>query len=277
VPIDAIEISNPLSEERSVLRTSLLPGLAANLVRAQHHQVKRFAAFELGRVFRRSNADELPEEPYRLAILMCGPRRHWFEESEIIDFYDLKGVVEGIVSPLCGELPTTHLDDALADTAPYLHSGRRAVLRLRDEEFGHLGELHPDVVEEWKLTGRPVFASMDVSLLLGIIGRMGLKQGRPLPKFPSVARDIAVVVAEELPAGEVARVLKDAAGGLAEEVALFDIYRGTPVPEGHKSLAFHVVYREPKATLTDTRVDKAHAKVVRAAEERFGASLRTRT
>jgi phenylalanyl-tRNA synthetase beta chain len=208
---------------------------------------------------------------------MCGPRRHWFEESEGIDFFDLKGVVESIVSPLCGETPTTHLDDALSDTAPYLHSGRRAILRLRDEEFGHLGELHPDIVGELKVSGRPVYASMDVPRLYDIAGRMGLNQGRPLPKFPSVARDIAVVVDEELPAGEVARVLQKAAGGLAEEVALFDIYRGTPVPEGRKSLAFHVVYREPTATLTDTRVDRAHAKVVHAAEERFGASLRSRS
>jgi phenylalanyl-tRNA synthetase beta chain len=95
-----------------------------------------------------------------------------------------------------------------------------------------------------------------------------------LPRFPAATRDLAVVVSESVPAGEVAAALGEVAAGLAESVRLFDIYRGAPVPDGHKSLAFHVTYRDPSATLTDKRVDETHAKVSAQAEARFGAAVR---
>jgi phenylalanyl-tRNA synthetase beta chain len=95
-----------------------------------------------------------------------------------------------------------------------------------------------------------------------------------LPRFPSATRDLAVVVGEAVPAGDVGDALRAAAGHTCEAVALFDLYRGDPVPAGYKSLAFHLVYRDPEATLTDKVVDELHAKVVRAAEERFGGSVR---
>jgi phenylalanyl-tRNA synthetase beta chain len=119
-----------------------------------------------------------------------------------------------------------------------------------------------------------VYASLDVAALLAIALESGFKRAQPLPRFPAATRDLAVVVAEALPVGEVGAVLKEVAGELAQSVRLFDIYRGAPVPAGHKSLAFHVVYRDPTATLTDKLVDEAHARATTAAQERLGALVR---
>jgi phenylalanyl-tRNA synthetase beta chain len=270
----AVRIVNPLSEERSVLRTSLLPGLAANLQRAQHQQVDRFAQFELARVFRPRGAGELPEEVVQLGVLLWGERRFWYADGEPFDFYDGKAAIEAIVRPLAGVAPETALDPELGLAAPELHPRRGARIVLGSRPVGVLGELHPDVIEALGLTGRPVWGVLDVALLAQAVAALGPPRVAALPRFPSATRDIAVVVDENLQAGDVAAALRDAAGGLAEAVTLFDLYRGDPVPAGHKSLAFHVVYRDPEGTLTDKRVDEAHARVAKTAENRFGGSIR---
>jgi phenylalanyl-tRNA synthetase beta chain len=273
-PGPALAIVNPLSEERSVLRTSLLPGLCANLRQAQHQQLDRFAQFELARVFRPRPGEALPDEILQLGLLFWGERGAWYAEGEAFDFYDAKAAISAIVRPLCGSSPETVIDPEIAKLAPALHPKRSARIALRGQALGWLGELHPDVVESLGLSGRPIWAVLDVAALFSAAEVQGSVTVAPLPRFPAATRDIAVVVGEALPAGEVAGVLQQASGDLAEAVTLFDIYRGEPVPAGHKSLAFHIAYRDPENTLTDKRVDEVHARVVRAAEQRFGASVR---
>lgn len=141
--------------------------------------------------------------------------------------------------------------------------------------MGWLGELHPEVIEALKLKGRPVYAEIDIEAVFNDIEKDLDRRVKPAPRFPAVMRDIALVVSETVTAGEVAEAVLKAAEGLAEEVALFDVYRGATIPPGRKSLAFHVVYREPTATLTDSRVDKAHEVVTRAIERKFGGMVRT--
>ena len=158
--------------------------------------------------------------------------------------------------------------------APYLHPRRRARFAVETRAVGHLGELHPDVVAALGLEGRPVFATLDVEALRKVIAETGGLRAVALPRFPAVTRDIAVVVREAREAGEVEHALAVAGGPLVERVRLFDIYRGVPVPDGHKSLAFRVVYRDVEATLTDETVDSLHAALVRAAAIEFGAELR---
>jgi phenylalanyl-tRNA synthetase beta chain len=273
-PGPALAIVNPLSEERSVLRTSLLPGLCASLRQAQHQQLDRFAQFELARVFRPRAGHALPDEVLQLGLLFWGERGAWYAEGERFDFYDAKAAVCAIVRTLCGGLPQTVIDPEIAASATDLHPKRSARIALRGQPLGALGELHPDVVEALGLGGRPVWAVLDVAALFAAAQAQGAAAVAPLPRFPAATRDIAVVVGEALAAGEVAGVLQQASGDLAEAVTLFDIYRGEPVPAGHKSLAFHIAYRDPEHTLTDRRVDEVHARVVRAAEQRFGASVR---
>jgi phenylalanyl-tRNA synthetase beta chain len=277
----AIKLSNPMSEERSLLRTAVLPGLLTNLLGAQRHQQKRFAGFELARVFMPAGQGELPAEHYEFAALLWGVRQSWYEEREELDFYDAKGLLESLTHALLGERGRTQLDGGLAERAPFLHPKRAALAMCGRADsaraVGVLGELHPDVVRDWDLTGRPVVLVLEVPLLLAAAAERGARHGSgtvSLPRFPAATRDLAVLVAESVPAGEVAEVLGAAAQGLAESVRLFDIYRGAPVPPEHKSLAFHVTYRDLSATLTDKRVDEVHAKVSAQAEARFGAAVR---
>jgi phenylalanyl-tRNA synthetase beta chain len=263
-----------MSEERSVMRTSLLPGLAASLRRAQSQQLDRFAQFELGRIYVGQAEQGLPNERYQLALMLWGERRSWYADGEPMDFYDAKAALDVIVGSLAGGVVHTQRDDALDETAPYLHPRRRARVMLDDFQLGHVGELHPEVVEAMQLIGRPVFANLDVDAVLGASAARATARAIALPRFPSASRDLAVVVDEDVEAGPVAAQLRDVGGALVEAVRVFDVYRGEPVPAGRKSLAFHIVYRDPDATLTDDAIDKVHARITQHAETRFGAAVR---
>ncbi len=276
VPASEARVANPMSEERSVLRTALLPGLLQNLVLSQRHAQKRFAGYEVARVFG-ANTDAkatLPSERYELGALLWGMRASSYDEREQLDFYDAKGMLESITHALAGVPVETVHDSSLDAQAPFLHPKRRGRVRVAGVDVGVLGELHPDIVNTYGLEGRPIYAALDVAALQHASEQVGVRKASPLPRFPASTRDLAVVVAEDVSAGEVASVLHDTAGTLAETVKLFDIYRGAPVPEGQKSLAFHVVYRDPRATLTDKLVDETHAKLTAIAEQRFRGTLR---
>jgi phenylalanyl-tRNA synthetase beta chain len=277
-PKSVVTLQNPMTEARSVMRSALLPGLARVLLDAQHTQQKSFALFELARVFGPRRAEqaiaELPHEAHELAILLWGQRPTWYREDDSYDFYDAKAALVAIVQSVSSHAPRTVMDAALTSEQPALHPKRCARVLLGDQAIGALGELHPDVAAAIGLVGRPVYATVDVAALEASLATLGQPRARALPRFPSATRDIAVVVAEEVAAGEVAAALEAAAGPHLERVVLFDIYRGEPVPAGHKSLALHVVYRATDSTLTDKEVDAAHAKVLAAAEARFAASVR---
>lgn len=273
VPTDAVALANPLSEERTVMRTSLLPGLLAAAARARRHQARAVTLFELARVYR-PIGEPLPAEPLELAILLAGPRVDHVGEAGAYDFYDGKGTLESIAGAALGApLEATH-DEALDADAPYLHPRRRARLLVGGAPVGVLGEVHPDVTDELGLDARAVYGVLDVDALLAASGARGLPQARPLPRFPAVSRDVAFVVRDAVAAGAVAGVVREAGGVLVEAVELFDVYRGAGIEPGHKSLAYRVVYRDPDATLTDKVVDKTHAQVLRALRERLGAALR---
>jgi len=272
VSTDAVPLQNPLSEDRSVMRTSLLPGLAAAARRSLNRQVESVALFEVGRTFHPADA-VLPEEQARLAFLLCGPRPNWIGSGPPAGFYDGKGILEAIVRPVAGVTPTVHATETVSGTAPYLHPRRCAAVRLADHPIGVLGELHPDVGGGLGL-GEAVFCELSIAALLGAADRIGTPQARPLPRFPHVARDIAMIVPDGLASEEIASALREGAPDLIEEVRLFDLYRGEQVPAGHRSLAYRIIYRDPAATLTDLRVDEAHAAVLGVARERFGASIR---
>lgn len=259
------------------MRTSLLPGLLAAASRSERHQSPRVRLFELARIYAPSastGATDVPaRESLRLAILLAGPRDQWIGESDVVDFYDAKGALEAILRSL-GLSVTTVRDERLAADAPALHPRFSAGVRVDGEPIGTIGELHPDVQDAHGLTQRPVYAELDADALVRLAEAHGQSAVAELPRFPKVQRDVAVVVDERVEVAEVAEVLQRASAGLAEEVTLFDVYRGKPVPDGRKSLAFRIAYRDRDATLTDARVETAHAAVVGAAEARFGARLR---
>lgn len=273
VSTDAVPLINPLSEERDLLRTSLLPGLLANVQRAQRHQVASCRLFELARTFAPST-EALPEERRKLGIVLAGTRGGFIGPGEELDFFDLKGYVEAIVRPLARGSIETRVDPALPGEQAYLHPRRAARVHVFGAAVGVLGELHPALLDDLELLRPVLYAELDVALLFEHARGHLAPQVRPLPRFPASSRDLALVVPEQVEAAAVARVLREAGGALVEEVELFDLYRGEQLAAGTKSLAFRVRYRDPEATLTDARVDEAHRRVLAGAERAFQAQIR---
>jgi phenylalanyl-tRNA synthetase beta chain len=269
VSTDAVRLANPLSEERSVMRTSLLPGLTAAATRAQRHGATEVRLFELARTFHPSD-DVLPQEDTVLAIALAGERSGWIGGEQSFDLYDGKGVVQAVVDRVLAQAP----DLVVGDVPGFLHPKRSAMVTVASRPIGFVGEIHPDVGDDLGLIGRVIYAELDVPGLYALCEELGPTQASALPKFPAVARDIAMLVREEFAAGEIADALREASQGLAESVRLFDLYRGDQIPEGHRSLAFRVTYRDPGDTLTDKRVDKVHASLAKLASDRFEATIR---
>jgi phenylalanyl-tRNA synthetase beta chain len=185
-----------------------------------------------------------------------------------------------MVERLAGALPEVSALPANDPRASYLHPRSRAQLTLAGKQLGVFGALHPDTVDAFDLGGPALVIEIDLTELEALPAP--LAKFRPIPRLPAVTRDIALEVPNGVPAAEVGRIIAEAGGELCESVALFDLFEGGSVKAGHRSLAFHVVYRDPKAakdpdnarTLTDAEVDQCHERVVRTAGERFGASLR---
>lgn len=269
VSTDAITLSNPLSEERSVMRTSLMPGLTGAATRAQRHGAVDVRLFELARTYHPSG-EMLPREETTLAIVLAGHAGGWIGGDRPYDFYDGKGVIEAIVDRVLGQSPNV----APGSVPDFMHPKRSAVVSFGSEPVGFVGEVHPDVGDVLELAGRVVYAELDVAKLDAVGRDAGPPQARDLPKFPAVTRDIAMLVREEFTAGQIAEALSVGAKGLAETVQLFDLYRGDQIPEGHRSLAFRVTYRDPGSTLTDKRVDKVHGQVAALVRDRFDATIR---
>ncbi|MGQ9598320.1 MAG: phenylalanine--tRNA ligase subunit beta [Anaerolineae bacterium] len=265
-----ITIANPINPERVVMRRSLLASLletaAANLRFQQ-----RVAIFEIGKVFVPVPNEELPNEARRLSIVMTGPRheRHWLVNPEPdLDFFDLKGVVETLLERL-------HVTGASYESVdhPTFQPGRTACLRFQGEEIGLLGEIHPKVREAFDLPERRVAAAdLDLEALLSQVPSGWLVE--PLSVYPAVLQDLAVVVAEEVPAARVRDLIIEAGGFLLKEVRLFDVYRGEPVPSGKKSLAYALTFQAPDKTLHETIVAKQVQRIVQRLRQEVGAELR---
>jgi phenylalanyl-tRNA synthetase beta chain len=258
-----VTLENPLTEELSVMRTSLLPGLLEALSRARRHGEPNVAMFTTGVVF-------LPEERPMFAAVLAGERPSYLTRPEPVDVWDASGLAVELVERLVGSpctlvRPTKH-------EVPYLHPRGEASIHVGGGPVGHMGPLHPDVIDELDVGG----PAMAVVLDLDALGKLGRRppQYLPIPRFPAATRDLAIVVKDEVPAGEVLAAVREAAGPLAEAVRLFDRFTGAQVAPGHASLAIRVVYRSSDRTLTDAEIDQSHAKVVASMAARFGATLR---
>ncbi|MGI9861854.1 phenylalanine--tRNA ligase subunit beta [Moorella naiadis] len=263
-----VAIQNPLREEQSLLRPSLLPGLLEVAGRNASRRVLPVAIYEMGRVFI-PTAAPLPDEPLRLGGLVMGTTgRGWSWPAGAMDFYYLKGIVANILA----HLRVAGVSWTAADTYPFLHPGRAAVIQAGQTVLGYLGELHPDVLAAADLPERACVFELDWEAAGDLARR--IPRYEPLPRFPAVDRDLAVVVPAATPAATVAGVIRAAGGELLQAATLFDVYQGPPVPEGYKSLAYSLRYQLPDRTLTDTEVNAAQEQIQRALKERLGASLR---
>jgi phenylalanyl-tRNA synthetase beta chain len=272
-PAPAVVLRNPLTEDRSVMRTSLLPGLLRALAHARRHGERDVRLFAVGAVFLASDGP-LPDERLSFAALLAGERHGWLSRPEAIDVWDGKGLAEGFVSRMLRREPTVRLAGADEARSRSLHPRGAGWIEVEGKRVGFLGPLHPDVADSFDIgDGAAVVVEVDL-VALDAAGVRSIRFA-PLPRFPSSTRDLAVVVVDDVVAGDVELAAREAAGELAEHVALFDRFTGGSVPQGHSSLALHVVYRAPDRTLTDAEVDAAHARVVASVQKRFGATLRS--
>ncbi len=265
-----VAIRNPLTEEQSVMRTSLIPSLLDNVARNLSYRCLDLSLFELRPVYRPMPQEELPYEPTFLSGAMCGRREPfgWSQGGEPCDFYDLKGVVESLLESLrIGDIRWVN-----ASGEPYLHPGKSCAIFAGDTRLGVLGEVHPVVLENFDIDG-PVFVfDLDVEMMIAAAG--GGIAFRPISRFPDVYRDSAFLLDDRVAAAEILATIARAQAKMVESVTLFDVYRGKGVPEGKKSVAIRVQYRSSERTLTDDEINKAHARIVREMEKQLDAQLR---
>jgi phenylalanyl-tRNA synthetase beta chain len=269
---DTIPVHNPMSMEQSRLRTSLLPSLLETVAANLRYQ-ERVLIFEVARVYL-PPLDPLPTEARRLAIAMVGRRAPsgWNADPATLDFFDLRGAVEVAFSAL--HLPAPDIRPA---AGRWLHPGRAAAVRpARDApELGLMGQVHPRVAERFDIEGAEVYATeLDLDALL-VLARDEITV-QVLARLPAVTRDLAFVVDEATSHESLVDAIGKAGGALLERVELFDVYRGAPVPEGHRSLAYSLTFRSPERTLTEDEVGAAMRQIETSVTTQFGAHIRGR-
>jgi phenylalanyl-tRNA synthetase beta chain len=265
-----VRLSNPVSADRVVMRRTLMPGILE--VMAQNARVRdRLWFFEIGPVFLPALDQKLPVESRRLGIGMAGPIApgSWREpEPPRSDFFALKGVVEALLAGLhVGGVSFEPVDN------PLVAPGRAARAIVQGRAVGVLGELHPRVRACFDLAVAPVcVAELDLDRLFLLVPQsFGV---RPVPRFPPILEDIALVVDDAVSAGAVADTIREAGGPLLAAVRLFDVYQGPQVAAGKKSLAFSLAFQAPERTLTDAEIEKEKTRILAAVAERLGARLR---
>ena len=261
----AVRVVNPVSEDQDSLRTSLIPSLLEVAVRNRNGGRPSIGIFEIGRAYlaRPEEPSGQPDEPVRLAVLCSGlPDPDASRQA----FFQLKGALERAfraVAPAEVEWRRAVL--------PLFHPGRCARVELGNHELGALGELHPTVLQQFDLEGRAVAAELALEPLLAVEAAW---QVQPLPRFPAVNRDLAVVVPEEAEAAALLATLERAGGDLMESARAFDEYRGGQLPPGRKSVAFSMSFRSAERTLTDAEVDGRLEQIRAALRERHAATFR---
>lgn len=265
----AIPLRNPLTQEHTHLRTTLLPSLVEVLRTNRVRGNPDVHVFEIGRVFSASEGGYCERKAVGVALMGRSLSGAWNLPQEAVqtDFYRLKGVVEAVLDAL-------HVEgwEARPEPLPWLHPYRAASVWVEEGAVGWLGELHPDVCERYDLRGRAYVAELDLAPLLRAARQV--PQYRPLPYTPAAERDLAVVVDQSVPAGEVVRVVRQAAGELLEACEPFDVYTGPPVPPGRKSVAVRLRFRDPSRTLQSHEVDALMAQVRAGLVEALGAGFR---
>lgn len=264
----AIALLNPLASDLGTMRTGLLPGLVEAIRRNLARQQARVRLFEIGRVFHApATASAAPVETRRIAFAAVGAAKpeQWSSAARPVDFYDLKGDLEALAGPAANALAF-----APATGTPWLHPGRSAAVTLDGEALGFVGHLHPALAKALDLDGEVVVAELD----LGRLEARAVPKAGELSRFPSVRRDLAVLVAEDRPWADLEASLRRSLGGLLRDVKVFDRYAGKGLETGVKSLAMGLILQDVSRTLTDSDVDKAVQAALAALERDCGARLR---
>ncbi len=270
---ELVEIRNAVGVQNSITRPSLLPGMAEVLVKNERLGQEDVGFFELGRTY--SKKGEGFEEVARLAVGISGTSqpRAWHAKPRPFDFYDLKGIIEGVCEALGADIvfePGSH---------EKFHAGRQAVVNLvkadNSSVIGYLGELAPDVCEVLGSKRRLYIAEIDFKQVREAV--RGAGRYRSLDRYPAVKRDLAVTIPKKILESQVRSVILSNGGSLVESVKLFDVYEGEQIPSGTKSLAYAIVFRSSERTLTEAEIDSLQKDMEKALESDFGGKLRMKS
>jgi phenylalanyl-tRNA synthetase beta chain len=263
--IPPLKVANPMTREQEYLRTSLQSGLLSTLSHNQKFEQEGIRLFEIGKVFLPRGKD-LPEEKEMLCAVLSGPRAElsWQTDKEKLDFFDAKGVVENLLN----QLGLKASFDIGADGM--LFQRRGADIIVEDDKVGIVGDVHPRVVQAFELSDAVCLIEIDLEKVLARI--TGIKEYQPIPRFPSVTRDIALVVDEQASYRRAEEIIQSFP--LVKQVTLFDLYRGEQIPEGKKSFAIRIIHQSPKHTLTDEEVDQTQEQMLAKLHQELGAILR---
>lgn len=262
-------LQNPLNAEESLLRTFLVPALVRNLVQNMSVGIRDVRLFEISRVFRNLGGS-LPEERHHLGAIACREKLPALWSDSTPEFYAVKGIVETVLSRL-------RVDDRSfrPSAEPFLHPGKAGDLFAGDEKVGFIGVLHPSVANKLGVKipkADIVVLELDLDALLSLPA--GTVTYAPLPRFPFIDRDIALVLGESVAAGTVMDLIRAYPSNLIEAVSVFDSYQGKNIPEGKKSLAFSIRYRSPERTLTDAEIEELHGRIAKYLIDKTGGAVR---
>ncbi|HWP80368.1 MAG TPA: phenylalanine--tRNA ligase subunit beta [Candidatus Acidoferrum sp.] len=256
---NSVVILNPLGEDTSILRTTTLPSMCEVLAKNYNNRNMKARLFEMGKVFLpNADSEKLPDERIVVTVGMYGE----------CGFYDAKGAAESLCKALRVAAPTF---EALRDDPSY-HSGRCAKIYVGGKPAGIVGELHPAVLENYGIGEAACVVTLDLATLYE--NRLPDPLYTPLPKYPAVTRDIALVCDDALEVARIEEVLKEVCGGLLEQCKLFDVFRGGNLGKDKKSVAFSLVLRDRAATLTDETVGRLLGEALDILERKYGCTLR---
>ncbi len=269
LPIDSVlrktvTIKNPLGEDTSIMRTTIIPSMLEILSRNYNNRNETARLFEIGNEYIHTSDTTLPEEPLRLAIGMYG---------SAIDFYDLKGCVEAILDSngICDvEYERISTSESFDEKSAF-HPGRSAVIIKDGKEIGILGEIHPIVSANYEIETKVYVAKIKIPELISISKIE--KTYTALPKYPSTTRDLSLLCDDSIPVASLEKIIKNSIGNILEKITLFDVYKGKQIEEGKKSVSFSMVLRSHNETLTDEHADKAMKKTLKELSQ-AGAELR---
>ena len=263
---DAVTITNPLGEDTSVMRTTIIPSMCDTLARNYNYRNMKASLFELGNEYIKTEDGKLPNEPVRLCIGM-------YDADRNVDFYTLKGIVEELLNTLSITDYDVELGsaDCAFDEYTAFHPGRVAVIKKNNVEFGILGELHPAVQENYDIGTRTYIAKLNIPEMMSLADAE--KTYKPLPKFPATTRDLSLVCDDKTPVALLEKSIKSAVGKTLEKVTLFDVYKGEQIEKGKKSVSYSISMRSHEGTLTDEQADAAMKRVLKSLKE-LGAELR---
>ncbi|MCP4338863.1 MAG: phenylalanine--tRNA ligase subunit beta [Desulfobulbaceae bacterium] len=276
-----VRLLNPLSEDQSVMRTMLLPGLLENVKRNINHQKTAVKMFEIGKVFTPAGDNLQPFEKTMLSGVLSGNRHgensplHFKQEA--VDIFEAKGCVEFIVSEM--ELGSIGAGEALhfaqpdnGSDEPFAEKGYSLDLFIGPVKLGSLGKVKEEVLRSFSIKHDVYYFDLEYDRICQ--QKTTSKDFSSLPVYPSVKRDIALVVSEMVSAGELLTKVRNSRDKLIESCEIFDLFQGEKIPEGYKSVALTITYRSPTKTLTEKNVEKSHSKIVRLLTDEFGGSFR---